>query len=304
MTRPVPYGRRRRAARAALGACAALAGACGSEVPPTVPPLVFTATPGAVELLAGDSARIAVAGGTGAPVRLLWRSSDPKVVSVDSTGRVRALDVGAAVVEVGVEAMAPAMLAIPVTAIAPCALGVPMGRPELAALTLGVGVTGRPQVVPGACRPGGDSTLVYESADTTIVAIDRATGLPLGRAPGTTTVTVRLRAAPSVRFAVPAQVWARTCSWRLSLAVQPSALTMAPGDSARLAINVTVPPGAPPELPPLPTLVSSDPTVATVSADGTVRALRPGRAVVTVSYTTADGCGPVSQSVAVTVLAP
>jgi hypothetical protein len=168
--------------RSALAAVAgALAVACGDEALPYGPPLVLTAAPSTVELLAGDSARISIAvSAARGPVRLLWRSSDARVIAVDSTGRVRALDVGAAIVEIGVEGIAPAMLGIPVTAVAPCVLGVPMGRPELAALTLPVGGTGRPQVVAGACRPRGDSTLVYESSDTTIVAIEPASGLPIG----------------------------------------------------------------------------------------------------------------------------
>jgi hypothetical protein len=295
-------------AAGALGALAAVGCADERPVEVTVPPLTLTATPAALELTAGDSARITVAaaGGVPRPLRLVWRSSDPAVVAVDTTGQVRALDAGAAVISVDVAGEGGPWLGIPVTAVAPCSLGVPVsGLAASVPFRLDLGRTGRPRVYAGACRPGGDSTLVYQSSDTAIVAIDAATGLPLGRAEGQATATVRLRAAPSVRVAVPVTVARPSCIWvGVSLIVQPAALTLAPGESAQLAISVSLAPGAPPSERPVPMLASSDSTVATVGGDGTVRGNRPGAAVITVSVTTAAGCGPVSQAVAVTVRSP
>ena len=287
----------------------ALATACGGDPVPVVADVPLQVAPTLLRLMAGDST-IASASVAGAllPARgLVWSSSDSGVIVVRSQSGdaawIRARDAGAAVLSVELAGRPGTRASLPVTAVAPCVLGVPMGRPELAALTLQVGRTGRPNVVAGSCLPGGDPTLVYESSDSSIVAIDPATRLPVGRAPGQATLVVRLRAAPSARVTVPASVW-RCGGFEPMLTVQPSALTLAPGESARLAINVPLAPGAPAGERPIPTLVSSDPAVAVVTADGTVRAIGPGTAVVTVSATTPSGCGPFSQAVTVAVRAP
>jgi uncharacterized protein YjdB len=86
------------------------------------------------------------------------------------------------------------------------------------------------------------------------------------------------------------------------LTVQPIRLALAPGDTARLTISGVLAPGTPSGRPDY-TIVSSDPAVATVTADGTVRARGVGDAVITVSLTS-GWCGPISQTVGVTVRAP
>ena len=299
-----------RRALLAAGALSILT-ACGGEGGPGVAESRLEVAPVVVRLLAGDSAIVStsVAGALIPPRGLVWSSSDSGVIAVASASGnaawLRARDAGAAIVGVELAGRPETRVSIPVTALAPCELAVPLtGYPPSVQVRLGVPT--RPDVFVAGCHPGADSALVYASSDTSVVAIDAATGLPLGRRPGQATVTVRLRAAPSRRIAVSASVMLPMCPLFPSLVVQPSSLTLAPSDTARVAVTVTFAPG-PPGPYPVPRFTSSDSAVATVSADGLIRARSPGDAVVRVSLDRSAelGCsGPYHQDVSVRVRAP
>jgi hypothetical protein len=143
---------------------------------------------------------------------LSWRSSDPEIVAVDPrTGLAQAMGVGAAKLTVRSGRLAAStelnVLSAPVAA-----LQILGGRPMAVGEVIDLRIAARD--AQGAEIPG--VTVSWTSSDSTVAAVDGATGMVVGRARGMVTIVARTESAAS--------------SIRLSVLPRPERLTT-PGES-------------------------------------------------------------------------
>lgn len=209
--------------------------------------------------------------------QLVWESSDPSVLSVDQNGLVTALKTGKATLTLsGGEASAS------------CAVTVTVPAESLAFAQESYQVSmGKTLVLPLTALPeGANESYSWESSDTAIATVG-ADGTVTGVAPGTVTITVtgaNATASCTVTVTVPPE--------RIVLSQEELSLNV--GSTQPLAA-VVMPENATDKQ---VTWESSDTAIVTVGADGTVTAVAPGSAAVTVR------CGEVTASCTVTVTAP
>lgn len=209
--------------------------------------------------------------------QLVWESSDPSVLSVDQKGLVTALKTGKATLTLsGGEASAS------------CAVTVTVPAESLAFEQESYQVSmGKTLVLPLTALPeGANESYSWESSDTAIATVG-ADGTVTGVAPGTVTITVtgaNATASCTVTVTIPPE--------RIVLSQEELSLNV--GSTQPLAA-VVMPENATDKQ---VTWESSDTAIVTVGADGTVTAVAPGSAAVTVR------CGEVTASCTVTVTAP
>lgn len=209
--------------------------------------------------------------------QLVWESSDPSVLSVDQNGLVTALKTGKATLTLsGGEASVS------------CAVTVTVPAESLAFDQVSYQVAmGKTLVLPLTVLPeGANESYSWESSDTGIATVG-ADGTVTGVAPGTVTITVtgaNATASCTVTVTVPPE--------RIVLSQEELSLNVG---SAQLLAAVVMPENATDKQ---VTWESSDTAIVTVGADGTVTAVAPGSATVTVR------CGEVTASCTVTVTAP
>lgn len=209
--------------------------------------------------------------------QLVWESSDPSVLSVDQKGLVTALKTGKATLTLsGGEASAS------------CAVTVTVPAESLAFEQESYQVSmGKTLVLPLTALPeGANESYSWESSDTAVATVG-ADGTVTGVAPGTVTITVtgaNATASCTVTVTIPPE--------RIVLSQEELSLNV--GSTQPLAA-VVMPENATDKQ---VTWESSDTAIVTVGADGTVTAVAPGSAAVTVR------CGEVTASCTVTVTAP
>lgn len=209
--------------------------------------------------------------------QLVWESSDPSVLSVDQNGLVTALKTGKATLTLsGGEASVS------------CAVTVTVPAESLAFEQESYQVSmGKTLVLPLTALPeGANESYSWESSDTAIATVG-ADGTVTGVAPGTVTITVtgaNATASCTVTVTIPPE--------RIVLSQEELSLNV--GSTQPLAA-VVMPENATDKQ---VTWESSDTAIVTVGADGTVTAVAPGSAAVTVR------CGEVTASCTVTVTAP
>lgn len=209
--------------------------------------------------------------------QLVWESSDPSVLSVDQKGLVTALKTGKATLTLsGGEASASCAVTVTVPAESLAfeqeSYQVSVGK------TLSLPLTALPE--------GANESYSWESSDTAIATVG-ADGTVTGVAPGTVTITVtgaNATASCTVTVTIPPE--------RIVLSQEELSLNV--GSTQPLAA-VVMPENATDKQ---VTWESSDTAIVTVGADGTVTAVAPGSAAVTVR------CGEVTASCTVTVTAP
>ena len=209
--------------------------------------------------------------------QLIWESSDPSVLSVDQNGLVTALKTGKATLTLsGGEASVS------------CAVTVTVPAESLAFDQVSYQVAmGKTLVLPLTVLPeGANESYSWESSDTGIATVG-ADGTVTGVAPGTVTITAtgaNATASCTVTVTVPPE--------RIVLSQEELSLNVG---SAQLLAAVVMPENATDKQ---VTWESSDTAIVTVGADGTVTAVAPGSATVTVR------CGEVTASCTVTVTTP
>ena len=209
--------------------------------------------------------------------QLVWESSDPSVLSVDQNGLVTALKTGKATLTLsGGEASVSCAVTVTVPAESLTfdqeSYQVAMGK------TLVLPLTALPE--------GANESYSWESSDTAIATVG-ADGTATAVAPGTVTITVtgaNATASCTVTVTVPPE----------KVVLSHSELDLKVGNTQLLAA-VVMPENATDKQ---VTWESSDTAIVTVGADGTVTAVAPGSATVTVR------CGEVTASCTVTVTAP
>lgn len=209
--------------------------------------------------------------------QLVWESSDPSVLSVDQKGLVTALKTGKATLTLsGGEASVS------------CAVTVTVPAESLAFAQESYQVSmGKTLVLPLTALPeGANESYSWESSDTAVATVG-ADGTVTAVAPGTVTITVtgaNATASCTVTVTVPPERIVLSQE-ELSLDVgstQPLAAVVMPENATDKQV----------------TWESSDTAIVTVGTDGTVTAVAPGSAAVTVR------CGEVTASCTVTVTAP
>ena len=201
------------------------------------------------------------------PVR--WSSSRPEVAEVDASGRVTARRSGDAEVRAsaaGLVRVVPVQVSIPARAeLVPAALaltGVPSGQ----ALRL--------RLLDDAGREVAPRSVAWKSSDESVVQV--AAGTVTAVAPGQAQVTASaagLTAAAAVEVRLPPFA---------AVKVEPARLSLAAGGSGRIAAAAVDAAGRPVAGVPL-RFASSDERVARVGADGTVTAVKKGKARVVAS---------------------
>lgn len=201
-----------------------------------------------------------------------WTSADSGVVTVDSTGVVAARRPGQTEIVAagfGQEHRVPVLVhAMPQSLVV---------SPRQSPATLLIPVHGTRKFAAHAetadSTPIPEARITWEVGDSTVLARDAAQGTITAKAPGTTTLSARLRGFEPV-------VWNITVVPGL-LSLDHSRAGLAPGDRVTLSAKLVDDQGKPVG-PSGPLEWASDKaSVATVSATGEVRAVSPGRATVT-----------------------
>lgn len=254
----------------ALLAAAALA-ACGPSVKKVVvePPAAALDQKGGTAVFkatARDDKDAPVAQG----VKIAWSSSAPLVASVDENGKVTALKSGEATITAAagqVKGTARVQVSIPATAtVTPAVLALKSG--ESATLELKVADdSGKPIPAP--------RNVVWSSSDTAVASVANGKVVAAGGGKAVVTASVGvLKAEAAVTVKLPEFA---------KLAVKPGRLALKKaGDSGKLTARVLDRKGKP-VAGVLVTWKSSAPRVAGVDADGTVTAVKKGKARITAS---------------------
>lgn len=272
-------------------AALAAAAACGGDIVLIPPSASVVATPASIVAVRGDTVRVRLADTGGRTVRVVALGVLGEIATVDAAGLVTAMSPGTGVVTV--EATVGGQLvttSVPITV-----LGLVLDPPNVS-MTHGAEVRLAATPVGDPARYG---ALRWTSSDTSVVTVD-AGGTVRGVAPGIARIAATSSAYPTVRAESEITIATAQPIVR-SLVVTPTALTLQPGDTARVTATVMLPIGAPPSVPRGALFSSSDTSVVTVTADGLVTARRGGTAIVTVAAAAAP---TVTQAVSVTVREP
>lgn len=209
--------------------------------------------------------------------QLVWESSDPSVLSVDQNGLVTAHNIGKVTLTLSA-GEASASCAVTVTVPADSLAFDQESYQVSVGKTLSLPLTALPE--------GASESYTWESSDTAIATVG-ADGTVTGVAPGTVTITVtgvKATASCTVTVTVPAE----------KVVLSHSELNLKVGNTQLLAAVVMPEDATDKQV----TWESSDTAIVTVGTDGTVTAVAPGSATVTVR------CGEVSASCTVTVTSP
>lgn len=214
------------------------------------------------------SARPQCADGTASVRPVSWVSTDPSVASVSSRGTVKGLQPGVTTIKAFSGTTYDAVSVTVVHRISDI-LVVP------ASVTLRLNT----QLQLTAVVRSGETVLegrsvTWASSDNSVLAVTPA-GLATALAEGTATVSASSEGQTgTATIAVRAQA--------ASVALDPVSLALFEGDEATLTATVRDPSGL--VLDREPTWATSNPTIATVAADGSIQALRQGLAVITATY--------------------
>lgn len=192
-----------------------------------------------------------------------WSSSDPSVVSVDQNGRVSALAGGDAVITAqagNCKASCSVSVTVPVSGIALNQNSLVLAPDETATLTAILS----PEDVTAV-------TIVWSSSDVQIVTVDE-NGNVKAVGSGNAVITAQAgscKATCSVLVTVPVQ----------SVSIQPDQLTLEEEETAQLEAIVFPADATDKSV----SWSSSDPTVATISGNGLLSALKVGTVTITVN---------------------
>ena len=194
-----------------------------------------------------------------------WTSSAPEVVSVED-GVLTALSVGEATITAACGELSAQM---DVTTYAH------LKSFELSASELWIVSKDTAQLSIASIQPeNAEVRFSWSSSDSTIANIDASTGLITARTPGEATVTV------TSDNGIERSCLVHVCYPVTAIELTPAQLVLAENGAAQLQANVTTRDGSS-YVNRLVTFASSDEGVASVTADGTVTALRPGSATIT-----------------------
>ncbi|PWD51678.1 hypothetical protein C8046_14515 [Serinibacter arcticus] len=250
-------------------------------------PTAVTVTPTATQLEAGATAQLSASiAPAAADQAVTWRTSDAAVATVDAAGLVTALAAGTA--EITATSVADgtkaASATVTVTTQAPPAPTAVTVTPTTTTLEEGDSTA----IVAAVLPAGAVQTVTWSSSDAAVATVD-ATGVVTALRAGTATVTAT-STADGTRSAGVAVTVTRPAP--TSVVVAPTSLDLTVG--AQAPLTATVLPAAADQA---VTWVSSDETVATVTAAGVVTARAAGTATVTARSVATGVVGDVAVTV-------
>ena len=190
-----------------------------------------------------------------------WSSSEPGIASVDSNGKVTGLSVGKAVITAdasGFQATCVVNVYIPVTSITLDKSSYMLNRGESFTLTATVNPS-----------DATDKTVTWESSDAGIASVD-SNGKVTGAATGEVTITAKAgdcKATCRVKVIVPVT----------SITLNKTEITVE--ETKTVQLKATVKPDEATDK--TVTWISSDETIAKVDANGVVKGIQAGAAVIT-----------------------
>ncbi|MFN9109600.1 MAG: Ig domain-containing protein, partial [Bacteroidota bacterium] len=239
----------------------------------TAPRSVVISTPPS-ELFLGDEAQLTatVDVNDGESRAVEWSTSNPTVASITPGGKLIAVGLGTVTVRVRSAAFTSLQDSTIVSVRIPRSVSVSPGT-----TTLSPGQT-RQMTATVVAEESLSKAVLWRSANPSVAMISSG-GLITGVAPGTTTITAVLAADTTRRGTASITVVALV----REVAVQPSAATVAIGETRQLTASVTADPGADRTI----QWRSANPAVASVSNSGLVTWVSAGTAVVT-AVSTAD----------------
>ena len=240
----------------------------------TAAPVASVEIPPATSIPLGDTAVLTAApkddhGNTLSGHTMTWSSSDRRIVAVSPTGTLSALRLGTAVITVVVEGKR-ATTRVSVT---PPAVAIVIISPPTASLQIGGHLRLDVAVRDAHDRPITGRTVTWRSSDATIAsvsALGAVTALRAGQATITAQIESQSASAAVTVSAVPV----------VSVAVTPAALTLPIGKSAQLTVALRDARGGALKDRDV-TWSSGNPSVATVSATGSVTATAGGSTTIT-----------------------
>ena len=279
-----------------IGALSAL-GACGDDVTVTeaVPPVVVSITPPSATMNIGESLTFAVqisGGSTTTPPTLTSCASSNASVATAAIAagacKVTAVASGNITVTATASTGGQASASVSVTPATAAISGLTVS-PSTAAMTAGQKITITPNVQKGSAAVA--VAYAYVSSGTNVATV-AATGEITAVAPGTATITTTATGS-GAGFTTTALTASTTVTVSIapggvsSLTVQPSFMSLSVGSTAPIQAVAVYVTGTPQ---PTITFGSSNPSVATVlavnpntSGSGTVSAVGPGTAIITVT---------------------
>ena len=200
---------------------------------------------------------------------ITYTSSKPSVAKVNEKGKVTAVKAGTAIITAAADGVVCAECAISV--------GKAPKKVKLSAATATLGL-GDGLELTVTFDKGAADLVRFTSTDPAVIAVDEETGFVTAMGVGQATVTATASNGKEGSLALTVEPQAT------GIALEPAECALVPGKTAKLTLAFTG--GAA-----CPVYVSSDESVAIVSADGTVTAVAGGRATITATTVTGIGAG-------------
>ncbi len=259
--------------------CGPVSATCTVTVVPT-PVESITVSPQMIELKVGESSALTATlfPETSAGLDVTWSTSNEGIASVDASGTVTGITPGYAIVTAtcGTVSASCTVTVVPVTA-----ESITLSA-ESARINVGETTTLSATVLPDNTA---DKTVVWSSADPAIASVD-ASGTVTGMTTGVAVITATCGSVSATCTVTVTPAPAE------SITVSPESAELKVGETVSLTTAIL------PEIAALNpvTWSSSDPSIATVEADGTVTGVALGMAVITAT------CDDVSATCNVTVV--
>ncbi|WP_052729929.1 beta strand repeat-containing protein [Photobacterium halotolerans] len=205
-----------------------------------------------------------------------WKSGDTSVATLSATGLAHALAEGSTVVTAHYQGVDSAEIPLSVTPATVSTIAVSPGAASIA--------NGTTQQFTATATFSDASTqeithlVNWVSSDTSVASINPS-GLAQSLAMGTTQITASYQGQTSP--AVPLEVTAATVT---SLAITPSTATIANGLTQQFTATATFTDASTQDVTDLVSWVSSDTSVATITADGLAQGVSEGSATISANY--------------------
>lgn len=247
--------------------------------------------PSALSMTVGDSRQltVSVTADEGASKKVLWKSSNSTIASVDQGGTVTAVAFGSAIITAFSESdttrQATALVSVrnaPLVSVSPSSVTLLPGQNKTVVATV-------------TADPGVSTAVTWRSSNTSVAAVS-ASGVISGVAPGEARIIVTMVADTARK----AEVTVTVSSLVQSVTVLPSSATIGRGATLQLRPKVVT---SEQNVSTAVTYKSSNPAVASVNYAGLVTGIGVGNATITVT-SSADTTRKATSSISVSLQPP